>query len=220
MDPDGVRASPRPLLDVRGWEAFMHGVFAIAVTLLILDIRVPDVATIDSGAALVEALAAQLPRYAAYVLGFVFLGEYWLATNRTVGMVRGVNHSFLILGLVFLMVIAAVPFATALLAEYIGYGNGRDQVAVVVFVSWQLGLAILANIMIRYAAYGGRLLKPTVSEPGLRRWLRVVALGPLIWFVALLTTLFVSSKVTLVLMAVLAVVFMFDVPIEVGAEDV
>ena len=199
-------------MDASGFEAFGHGVFAIAVTLLVLDIQVPDAGSIDSGAALIDALVGQAPRYAAYCLGFLFLGEYWIATNRTNAMLRGVDHVYLVLGLLFLMVIAAVPFASALLAEYIGLGNGRDKVALVVFVALQLGLAVLANIMIRYAAHGRRLIKPTVPAARLRNWLRVVALGPLIWLVALLAAILVSGTVTLVLMVVLAIVFLLDFP--------
>jgi uncharacterized membrane protein len=205
-------------MDASGFEAFGHGVFAIAVTLLVLDIRVPDAGSIDSGAALINALAAQAPRYAAYCLGFLFLGEYWISTNREMAMLRGVDHVFLVLGLLFLMVIAAVPFATALLAEYIGLGNGRDKVALVVFVALQLGLAVLANILIRYAAHGRRLIKPTVPAAGLRNWLRVAALGPLIWLVALLAAVLVSGTVTLLLMVVLVIVFMLDVSTG-GAPD-
>jgi uncharacterized membrane protein len=212
MDEGRGHTNPKPVMDPRGWEAFMNGVFAIAVTLLVLDIHVPDAGSIDSGSALISSLTAQLPRYTAYVLGFVFLGEYWLSTNRTLGMLRGVDHWFLVLGLMFLMVISTVPFATALLAEYIGLDNGRDQVALVIFVSWQLGLAILANILLRYAAHDGRLLKPTVPPSGLRTWLRVAALGPLIMIVALLAAFFAGGTVTLFLIAMVAIVFLFDVP--------
>jgi uncharacterized membrane protein len=208
----------KPLMDVPGWEAFLHGVFAIAVTLLVLDIRVPDAASIDNGSALVHALAGGLPRYGAYVLGFLFVGTYWINTHRMLRMLRGVDHWFLVFGLVFLMVISAVPFVTGLLAEYLGADNGRDQVALVVFTSWQLVLSVLANATFRYAAHKGRLLKSGIPEAGLRVWLRIAALGPLIWLVALLAALFVSGTVTLVLMAVILVIFMFEVPVGVQPD--
>ena len=140
-----------PLMAMSGWEAFMHGVFAIAVTLLVLDIRVPDAAVIQSGPALVDALVEEMPRYLAYVFGFLFVGTYWVATHRFAGWMRGVDHVGLVLGLLYLMVISAVPFVTALLAEYIGLDNGRDQVGLVVFASWQLVLSILAIANFRYA---------------------------------------------------------------------
>ena len=168
----------RPLSDVRGWEALLHGVFAIALTLLVLDIRVPDAASIDSGSALVSALVAELPRYVAYVLGFVVLGEYWLHVQRTLGWLRGVDHWFLVLGLLFLMVVAIVPFVTALLAEYIGLDNGRDQVALAAFAALQLLLALLVNLPMHYAARRGRLLKPEITAAALRPWFVASASAP------------------------------------------
>lgn len=208
-----------PLMSVSGWEAFMHGVFAIAVTLLVLDIRVPDAAEIHSGSELIDALVEELPRYIAYVFGFLFVGTYWIHAHRMMGWLRGMDHVGLVLGLFYLMVIAAVPFVIALLAEYIGQGDGRDQVALVVFCSWQLILALLAVVMARLSARGGRLLKPTVSEAGLRPYLRVVSLGPVLWIIALLAALFVGATATLILTAVGLIVFLVvEIPVPV-AED-
>ena len=113
------------LMDVGGWEAFLHGVFAIAITLLVLDIHVPPVESTPNAKALVDALLDGMPHYVAYVLGFLYLGTYWIATHRTLRLLRGVDHWFLVIGLVFLMVVSVLPFGTALLAEYIG----QDQVS-------------------------------------------------------------------------------------------
>jgi len=209
----------RPLMAISGWEAFMHGVFAIAVTLLVLDIRVPDSASIESGSALVSALVKELPRYFAFVIGFLYVGTYWLQTHRVMGWMRGVDHPALILGLVYLMVISAVPFVTALLAEYIGLDHGRDQVGLVVFASWQLILSILAIANFRYAAHGGRLLKPTIPEAGLRTYFRVATLGPVSWIAVIVVAVFVGGAVTLILMAaVLAIFLVVEIPVPV-ADD-
>ena len=201
-----------PLMGVSGWEAFTHGVFAIAATLLVLDIRVPDAATIDSGAALVSALAEEFPRYLAYVFGFLFVGTYWIATHRIMGWMRGVDHLGLVLGLLYLMVISAVPFVTALLAEYVGLDNGRDRVGLVVFASWQLILSILAIATFRYAAHGGRLLKPTIDEEVLATYFRFAIFGPVTWIIAILTAIFVGGAATLILTAVVLVIFLVVEP--------
>ena len=143
----------RALGDLAGWEAFLHGVFAIAITLLVLDIRVPALDANATGADLVHSLVEGWPRYLAYLLGFMYIGTYWIATHRTMRLLRGVDHWSLILGLFYLMIISTVPFVTALLAEYIGHDNGRDRVALIVFTGWQLLLSVLANILLRYAAH-------------------------------------------------------------------
>ncbi len=209
----------KPLMALSGWEAFTHGVFAIAVTLLVLDIHVPDASTIDSGSELVSALVDELPRYVAYVLGFLFVGTYWIATHRIMGWMRGVDHMGLVLGLLYLMVISAVPFVTALLAEYIGLDDGRDTVGLVVFASWQLVLSIMAIVTFRYAAHGGRALKSTIHEADLRTYLRFAYLGPVTWIVTILTAIFVGSVVTLVLMVAVLVVFLLvEPPASVGEQ--
>jgi uncharacterized membrane protein len=204
-------------MDVAGWEAFLHGVFAIAITLLVLDIRVPPVESTPNGEALIHALEDGAPRYVAYILGFLYLGTYWIATHRTLRRMRGVDHWFLVIGLVFLMVVSVLPFGTALLAEYIGKDEGRDKVALVLFTLWQLLLSVIANISLQYAAWHGRLLKPGWTGPDLQRWLRIAALGPLIWVVALASALFLSGTITLVLMAVILVLFLQEVPA--GADE-
>jgi len=204
----------KPVMDLAGWEAFVHGVFAIVATLLVLDIRVPDAASIDSGSALSAALLAEGPRYGAYVLGFISVGIYWINVHRGMRMLRGIDHGYIVLGLLFLMTISATPFVTGLLAEYIGAGNGQDQVALVVFTSFQFVLAILAYAGVRYAFHKRRLLiKSSISEASMRTWLRLVVLGPLIWLVALATALFASRTVTLALIAILFVAFLFEAPI-------
>jgi len=203
-------------MDVAGWEAFLHGVFAIAITLLILDIRVPPVAEVHNADELVSALRDELPRYTGFVLGFLYLGTYWLASHRTLRMLRGVDHWFLVQGLLFLLVISALPFSIALLAEYIGQDQGRDQVALVVFTLWQLVLSILAIITLRYATRGQRLLKPWVAGPDLDRWVRVTTLGPVIWIVALASALFLNGAITLVLMALILILFVREAPLSLG----
>ena len=202
----------RSLMDVAGWEAFLHGVFAIAITLLVLDIHVPPIADAPDASALLDALGAELPHYIAYVLGFMFLGLYWINTHRILRLLRGVDHWFLILGLVYLMVVSVLPFVTALLAEYLGQDQGRDRLALVVFTSWQLLLSILANLVFQYAVRGGRLLRPDVRESSLRPFLQVALLGPVIWVVALASAVILGGTMTLVLMALLLVMFVREPP--------
>jgi len=205
--------SSKSLTDLIGWEAFLHGVFAIAVTLLVLDIRVPAAESTPNATALIKALEDGAPRYVAYILGFMYIGTYWIATNRTLRLLRGVDHWFLVLGLIYLMVISAVPFVTSLLAEYIGMDQGRDQVGIVIFTGWMLVVSIMANVTLQYASRGGRLLKHGLDQKALRAWIRLGAVGPLIWIVALAVAVLLSAMITLVLDALILLLFLQEVPI-------
>jgi uncharacterized membrane protein len=203
----------RSLVDMKNYEALSHGVFAIAITLLVLDIHVPSHEATADGRALVKALVDEWPRYFAYILGFLYIGEYWLASIRTGHFLRGADHGFMVLGLLMLMGIASVPFVTSLLAEYIGHGEGRDQVATAAFNGWMLVVALLANALIRWATYRDRLVRPDANRAALRRWLQIAAVGPIVWAVALVVALMISAGLALALDFLLVLLFLREVPL-------
>ena len=97
-------------------EAFSDGVFAIAVTLLVLDIKVPKTA---EGGSLWQALGAQWPSYAAYVVSFLVIGIMWVNHHQLFSYVARVDRKLMFLNLLVLMVGSAGPWPTAMLAEYL-----------------------------------------------------------------------------------------------------
>jgi uncharacterized membrane protein len=104
-------------------EAFSDGVFAIAITLLIIEIGVPHVTGEES---LSEALRDLWPSYGAYVLSFVMIGIYWANHHALFRLFVRSDHYFLILNVFFLMAIAFLPFPTAVLGEYLDDADNRD----------------------------------------------------------------------------------------------
>src|SRR5260370_6874936 len=97
-------------------EAFSDGVFAIAITLLILEIRVP-LALGPGGLWL--ALAAQWSSYAAYVLSFLVIGIMWANHHNIFRYIGRANHLFVMLNLALMFWVAVLPFPTAVLATYL-----------------------------------------------------------------------------------------------------
>lgn len=95
-------------------EAFSDGVFAIVITLLILDIRVPEV----DYSQLSPALVAVLPRMFAYVISFGVIGVYWLAHHQSLQLVGKLNGFLIWLNLAYLLAVSFMPFPTALLGRY------------------------------------------------------------------------------------------------------
>lgn len=104
-------------------EAFSDGVFAIIITLLVLDIRVPREATLH-GEPLVEALLRQWPVYVAYALSFLQVGVVWANHHTMFHHIRRSDHVLLVYNLLLLMCVALLPFTSALLAEY---ARGSDD---------------------------------------------------------------------------------------------
>jgi len=103
------------------------GVFAIAITLLVLDIRVPDMPENMVASELPAALLALWPKYLGYFLSFVGISTFWMIHHSIFGPIRAYDRGLLYLNFLFLMVVAFVPFPTSLLGEY---GNHQLPVAI------------------------------------------------------------------------------------------
>jgi uncharacterized membrane protein len=95
-------------------EAFSDGVFAIVITLLILDIRIPVVHPTDLGAALVNIL----PQILTYILSFFIVGLYWHLHHQVAAQIKLIDGAFIWLNLAWLLFVSILPFPTALLGRY------------------------------------------------------------------------------------------------------
>jgi uncharacterized membrane protein len=109
-------------------EAFSDGVFAIAITLLVLEIHVPEP---GAGQSLGHELLAQWPSYAAFVVSFLTIGVIWINHHAMVRRLRITDHSILIWNLLLMMTVSALPFTTALMAAYLKEGQGESLAAAV-----------------------------------------------------------------------------------------
>jgi uncharacterized membrane protein len=108
-------------------EAFSDGVFAIAITLLVLEIHVPEPGSGQLG----HELAAQWPSYAAFAISFLTIGIIWINHHAMVRRLRVADHSILIWNLLLLMTVSILPFTTALMAAYLKEGEGETLAAAV-----------------------------------------------------------------------------------------
>ena len=95
-------------------EAFSDGVFAIVITLLILDIRIPDVRPTALPAALVQLL----PQLLTYIMSFFIVGLYWHLHHQVSTQIKLIDEPFVWLNLVWLLFVSVLPFPTALLGRY------------------------------------------------------------------------------------------------------
>jgi uncharacterized membrane protein len=124
-------------------ESFSDGVLAVAVTLLVLDIKVPP-----PPSRLGHELAVHWPTYAAYVTSFLTIGIIWINHHAMIGRLREADHAILILNLLLLMTVAVIPFATSLLAAYLREGHG-SRLAAGVYGGTLLAMAITFTFLNR-----------------------------------------------------------------------
>src|SRR5215469_15788500 len=98
-------------------EALTDGVFAVAMTLLVLDIRVPELQPLAT-AELPLKLLSLWPKFLSYTISFVILGVYWVGHHVQLSFIRRADRPLLWINILFLLWVALVPFSTALLSEY------------------------------------------------------------------------------------------------------
>jgi len=155
--------------------AFSDGVFAIAITLLVLDLHEPTVAH-----GLLNVLFSEWPAYLSYVLSFLIIGILWVQHHAMFRSIRRTDHLFLLINVVFLMWIAVLPFPTALLAKYLDSPTGQQTVTAIYTGSFVIG-GLLFNLLWRYAIHGGCLLGEEVDRQAIRRTTRSYAAGPILY---------------------------------------
>jgi len=135
-------------------ETFADGVFAIAATLLILNVEVPDL----GDHSLSHELLRLWPAYIGYVVSFVTIGIIWVNHHTVLDLLHSTDRTFLFINVFFLLCIAFIPFPTRLLATYVRTDDG--QAAAVLYGITLTTTAVFFNLMWRYAiGAGGRLLR-------------------------------------------------------------
>ena len=138
-------------------EAFSDGVFAIAITLLILEIRVP------AGRDLGEALLDIWPSYLAYVSSFLTIGIIWINHHSIFEKTEAADRMLLLLNTLLLMVTAFIPFPTRLVAEHIRESSDERTAALAYGLTF-IVLAICFQALWRWIAVRRRLVKADVPQ--------------------------------------------------------
>jgi uncharacterized membrane protein len=99
---------------------FSDAVFAIAITLLVIDLKIPEIPRqLVTETKLVESLAALIPKFAGFLISFFIIGLFWTIHHRMFGYVVNYHPKLLWLNLIFLLFIVTMPFSTSFYSEYI-----------------------------------------------------------------------------------------------------
>ena len=185
-------------------EAFSDGVFAIAITLLVLGIRAPRASELGPSGSLGTTLIKLWPHYLAFVTSFVTILAKWVNHHRIFSFIQRTDHPFLYWNGLLLLFITFMPFPTALLAEYLQHPEAR--VARAVFAGTYVAIAFAFKGLWHHASKNGRLLAQNVDEREIRQITRQYQFGPLLYLAAFALS-FVSVGLSVGLCLCLAVFF-------------
>jgi uncharacterized membrane protein len=157
--------------DIARLNAFTDGIFVVSMTLLVLDIRLPELPGKIEDRELLNALSELWPKYFGYVVSFLVIAEFWLGYTSKFGRMRTADSGFARLNVLFLLVVGFVPFVTTLLNGHPGAVATSLYAATIIVLSLQL------ISMWLYATRKG-LLAPEAPRSTWREifpWLRIAA---------------------------------------------
>lgn len=194
-------------------EAFSDGVFAIAITLLVLNLQPPTLVggkplnpLTATTAQLLTALGQQWPFYLAYFVSFVFILIMWVNHHNMFRLIVRSDQNFLLLNGLLLMFITIVPFPTTLAAQYISHPGAKG--AVIVYSAAFEMIAIFYNLLWRYAARNNRLISRKADQRLVDGITRSYRFGPLLYLVCFALA-FINVYASLGLSLLLALYFAF-----------
>ena len=189
-------------------EAFSDGVFAVAITLLVLTIKIPggDVpaSQLPNDTQLWPLLLNEWPMLAAYTTSFATIGVMWINHHRLYTHIKRTNTMLMLLNLLLLLVIVFVPVPTALVAEYLVHPD--QHAAALLYSGTMVILAVCYNLLWRYASYHNRLLSKNADTRAVNAINRQYMFGPVVYLLAFFLALF-STPASLTLNFLLALFF-------------
>ena len=185
-------------------EAFSDGVFAVAITLLVLNIKVPEVIISDDQ---LRSFFSQqkewLPLF-AFVTSFATIGVMWLNHHRMFTYIKRIDNMLLSLNLLLLLIIVFIPYPTALIALSLLDPTIRTPAVIYTVTSFLMALGY--NFVWRYASHNNRLIAKDADQRGVDAITRQYRYGPLVYLVVVILA-FIYPPASIIACLLLAVFF-------------
>jgi uncharacterized membrane protein len=180
-------------------EALTDGIFAVAMTLLVLDIKPPVHLRFETSEALVDHLSVLEHSFVMYAISFVVLAMFWLGHHLQFHFVRHVDRRLLWINLVFLLLAVVVPFSTNLVGDH-----GHLQLPVVLYAVNLLVLTLLLFLQLRHLAARPHLIAPDLTPEAIAHLHRQLLLFGVVPVVSIAAS-FYSPRLGMYLYVLLAV---------------
>jgi TMEM175 potassium channel family protein len=187
-------------------EAFSDGVFAIVITLLVIELHVPEV---GEGESLARALWHQWPSYAGYLVSFAVVGVIWLNHHRVFDQIVRVDRPVMLLNLLLLLWVALIPFPTNVVATYLRDGGEPASTALAVYGGVMLAFFAFFGALYAWITHDERLLGALPPAAELRRARLRFMIGSAFYVIAFALS-WVWAPLALALHGAMALYYAFD----------
>ena len=184
--PEERSDKPRFVLTTRRLETLSDGIFAFAMTLLVLTLTLPD--AMQTKLSLSQLLADQWPKFFNYALSFLLLAVFWIVHHQQFHFIHRTDRSHLWINIGILMFVALMPFSTDVTGDY-----SDNTLAQLVFSGNLLILGLLFLLNWWYACWHHRLVAPDLDREIILRGMRRGSIVPVIAFISMVLSLFVPA---------------------------
>lgn len=203
------RSRPKPGLLTSRIEAFSDAVFAIAITLLILEIAVPELSHAElSQGMLLERLVELLPKFVSFIISFSIISIFWVGHAIMFHFIARADRKLMWLNSLVLMSVAFIPFPAALIGRY-----APDTTAVVLYGATLAVAGIFFALTWHHASYGRRLLDEKTPERVVRLGRGVIVVAPIVYAIAVCLA-FVAPSASIVIYVILPFAYILPSPID------
>jgi uncharacterized membrane protein len=185
-------------------EAFSDGVFAVAITLLALNLTVAG----PGHGHLLDQLHNHWPAFAGYLVSFLTIGIIWVNHHALVRQITAVDRTLLFVNLVLLLFVVLIPFGTATAADYLPHNTPDAQLAMVLYAGIFLGMSVGFGAIFEWTLHGERVYHPLPAEHHWAARRRFVG-GALVYVSAIVVAVF-NALAAFVLIGLTAVYYIFE----------
>lgn len=189
--------------DINRMDALTDGVFAIVATLLVLDIKLPELSEHASREEFMASLQKALPSFIAFAFSFLTVIIYWINHDHLSKWVKEYTPHVKYLNLIYLFWICLIPFPTKFISEYPG-----EQVAVLTYGLEFFMTAVTANIFYYYLAFRTRLLYDSISVKTRKKFFYRILGGPILYGLACVVS-FIHVNLSIALFIAIPLLFLF-----------
>ncbi len=199
-----VPQPPVEVTETNRLEAFSDGVFAIAITLLVLEIRLPSTSDSEKAGTLLTALLHLWPAYLAYITSFLTIAIMWANHHTMFKMIRHADRTMLLINALLLMLITFLNFPTVIVAEY--FQKPDAAIAAMFYSGTQFAIGVFFNLMWWYVIRRPHMLEHGIPKQQAQKMLRQYAIELIAYPIAFGVAFF-SAQLSLILCLLVAVFF-------------
>jgi len=183
-------------------EALTDGVFAIVMTLMILELRLPeDIADNLFPADIKNHLLLLLPKLENYAISFIVLGIYWIRHQTQFNIIKYTDKGLIWINIIFLMFVALIPFTTDFIMDYPGF-----QIPVILYSSNIAVIGFILYLHWKYATHNFKLINREVNIVYIKRTSKLNLTAPLIFILTIIVS-FLDTRISITLMYAVPIIY-------------